>query len=332
MNAYLASAAWDALLGFCVGDALGVPVEFMKREELRANPVKNMRVGGVHGQSAGTWSDDSSMTFCLAASIAERDGIDAEDVMRRFARWLDGEYTPHGQAFDVGMTSKEAIGRFKSGMPLAQCGGADEHDNGNGALMRILPAILFLTSKHGRKFLDDSGAAQSFHDIVAITHAHPRNLMACRIYADVAARLLEGGSLVSALGGALRRMPREGVEKESFALLWKPRQHPLRAAAQFRSLPEDKIQSGGYVVHTLEAALWCLLSTDDYASCVLKAVNLGGDADTVAAIAGGLAGLAYGAKQIPGAWLNTLARQEWVFGLCDAFQQCLRRTHIASRA
>lgn len=324
MNAYLASAARDALLGLCVGDALGLPAEFSDRKELRKNPIKNMRNGGPHGQLAGTWSDDSSMTFCLADSITARGGIDPEDAMCRFARWLDGEYTPHGRVFDVGATTKDAILRFKSGAAPLTCGGADEHDNGNGALMRILPAVLFLTAKHGREFLVNPGAARSFRDIVAITHAHPRNLAACQIYADVVAGLLHGDCPQVALARALRRFAKTGTEKESFSRLWKPRQHYLRAVIQFSALPENEIQSDGYVIHTLEAALWCLLNTDDYDACVLKAVNLGEDADTVAAVAGGLAGLLYGAKRIPRTWIDTLARRDWVFDLCDAFQQCLR--------
>ena len=136
------------VLGLCVGDALGVPVEFESRESLRSNPVTDMRGYGTYNQPAGTWSDDTSMTICLMDSLSG--GLDYFDIMTKFKSWINGaECTAHGEVFDVGNTTRKAIDRFTNGMDALKCGGGSEKDNGNGSLMRILPLVFYLKSLYG---------------------------------------------------------------------------------------------------------------------------------------------------------------------------------------
>jgi ADP-ribosylglycohydrolase len=331
-----------AILGLCVGDALGVPVEFYVREVRKLDPVAEMRGGGFHNQPAGTWSDDSSLMFALTDSLAERGEFDAEDVMRRFADWLNGSaYSPHGEMFDVGGTTADAIDRFVAGTSALKCGGTGEMDNGNGALMRILPMAIFVKAEYDKKEWHGKPAyprAAEFHELsqaVKLTHAHPRNVAACFLYSVVAAELMSGRDKFTAVENAVHDMNDFcNAERAHFARFLDPRVYEnldesgsmpsrkVRACLrEFVKLPESKIRSGGYVIDTLEAALWCFLTTDSYAECVLKAVNLGEDTDTTAAVAGGLAGLLYGVDAIPEEWLATLARREWIYEICDKFSE-----------
>lgn len=128
---------FNGVLGLAVGDALGVPVEFLTREAIRKKPVESMRSGGTHRQEAGTWSDDTSMTLATADSL--RSGVNYADMMDKFIRWMyDGEYTARGKVFDFGISTRYALYHNKSGIPPLDCGGKEEYDNGNGALMRML--------------------------------------------------------------------------------------------------------------------------------------------------------------------------------------------------
>ena len=138
-------------MGLCVGDALGVPVEFMDREALKKDPVVDFRGYGSHHQPIGTWSDDTSLTLCLMDSL--KSGFNEKEIMSRFAAWYQkGEFSPHGEAFDVGITTRQSILRYLSGTPAAACGGTSEQENGNGALMRILPLVFYLRAEIGTDF------------------------------------------------------------------------------------------------------------------------------------------------------------------------------------
>ena len=140
----------SAIMGLCVGDALGVPVEFSSREQLKRNPVVDMRAYGTYNQPAGTWSDDTSMTLCTLDSLSN--GLDYKDIMEKFLSWYkDGEYTPHGEAFDIGMATSKALNKYASGEKPLESGGRGERDNGNGSLMRILPVLFLFTKNLWRK-------------------------------------------------------------------------------------------------------------------------------------------------------------------------------------
>lgn len=309
------------IAGLCVADALGVPFEFRSRASLAAEPAADMRGGGAHGQPAGTWSDDSSMTLALLDSLAAG-RLDYGDIMGRFLAWLDrGAYTPRGEVFDVGRSTREALLRFARGTPPLRCGGGDEHSNGNGSLMRVLPLAFYLQRHFGAGFLLREEALDVIHSVSALTHAHRRSQIACGLYLSAAGALLEGASLPEAIalgvGRAWECYSRRGAYAEEL------RHYQRVRAPGFAGTAEGEIRSSGYVVDTLEAAFWCLLNTDSYEACVLKAVNLGLDTDTTAAVAGGLAGMYYGYEAIPRRWREQTARIGYIEELCSAFSRSL---------
>jgi len=289
------------LLGIAVGDALGVPVEFKSREYLRENPVTDMLEYGTHNQPKGTWSDDTSLSLCLAESIVE--GLDLNQLAQKFIAWKShGAYTPHGDMFDIGGTTLAAIGRMEAGVLPEKCGFSGESDNGNGSLMRILP-LLVLT-----KDLSLEKRFELTSKVSSMTHSHIRSILACYYYLEFALKLLNA------------KTPKEAYfEMQSeFSDFMYQKQIGLSEREKFQRLThnnifdmdESEIQSSGYVIHSLEASLWCLLTTDHYRDAVLKAVNLGSDTDTTAAITGGLAVLVYSEENIPQEWKSQLVGAE----------------------
>lgn len=310
------------ILGLCIADSVGVPFEFCNRESLAQTSVTDMCGYGTYNQPAGTWSDDTSMTLCLLDSLSN--GLDYMDIMQKFLSWLDeAKYTPHNEVFDVGRTSREAITRFVKGVPPLECGGVSEHDNGNGALMRILPLVFYIHNRFGDDFFENEEAITIIHNVSALTHAHKRSQIACGIYLSIAEMLLGGTQLQFAIDLGIGRAWEYYSENSVYT---EERKYYERIRSSgFVSIPENQIKSSGYVVDTLEAALWCLLNTDSYEACVLKAVNLGGDTDTTAAVAGGLAGMYYGYKSIPAQWRAKVARAEYIMNLCTAFYNSLNQ-------
>jgi len=299
------------LFGVAVGDALGVPAEFSNREELRKNPVTDM-IGGAktaHGQPVGTWSDDSSLTFCLAEALTQKYDLDL--IALYFTKWLNRlMWTPWGEIFDIGTATYLAIKQLEDGVRPELAGGNDENSNGNGSLMRILPLLFYLCDKSVEERF------RITRQVSSITHRHIRSIVACFYYLEFAKKLLEGKDifviykeLQTEISAFLQNIV-SAEEMNKFARIFKQ---------NIYELPENEINSTGYVIDTLEASLWCLFNSDSYEKCVLKAVNLGRDTDTTAAVAGGLAGLHYGFKNIPKKWINQLARSEDIMDLCERF-------------
>ncbi len=285
------------LWGSLVGDALGVPVEFKDRAALREYPVKDMREFGTHEQPRGTWSDDGALILCTADSLVNHE-FHLEDMGRRFVEWMNhGLWTARGKPFDIGVATSGALFRIADGMPAEKAGGTDELSNGNGSLMRILPVCLRFAAEPIDSF------ANRLEKVSAITHGHARSRMACVLYGLVIRRLLTGSKPLAALDSA--RVEFTGLYEKSDSL---NHFQPL-LTDDFLSLPEHEIASTGYVLHTLHASLWCLLTTQDFRECVLKAVNLGGDTDTTGCVAGGLAGVVYGLNGVPSEWIAPLARK-----------------------
>ena len=336
------------ILGLAVADAMGVPVEFQSRESLRRNPVTDMRGYGTHNQPPGTWSDDTSLTLCLLESLAkkgfnarwERDNNfpepDYTDIMQKFLSWEGkGKYTAHGKIFDIGNATRKALQRFKEGTDPLECGGTSENDNGNGSLMRILPLAFYLYTlvmNMGRDVPTNRAASVLFnfiHNVSSLTHANKRSQIACGIYGLIGHFILlyasdDKTSLKRAINDGLK-MAKDGWYDENKRFVKELKHYNRIFDTDFSKLPESEIKSSGYVVDTLEAALWCLLNTDNYKDCVLKAVNLGDDTDTVAAVAGGLAGMYYGVESIPNEWLNQLARRDYIEELCENFYRALNQ-------
>ncbi len=296
------------MIGHAIGDALGVPVEFCSREELKENPVIDMRGYGTYPVPAGSWSDDTSMSVAALDSLA-KGKIDHDEIMRNFVEWVEnGKYTPTGKSFDIGRTCLQAIRAYLITNSTSECGQVGEYSNGNGSLMRIHPFALFAIAKGATlgKSLD------IVHEGSSLTHAHPRTIYACGIYSMVLWDILNGiekTELLSSIENAAVLF--DGIyPEESDHYEW----------AFYKKLAtknEDEISGSGYVVDSLEAALWCVLTTNSYKECVLKAVNLGEDTDTVAAIAGGIAGALYGYDSIPQEWKDTLIKREYIESLCE---------------
>jgi ADP-ribosyl-[dinitrogen reductase] hydrolase len=275
--------AKGALLGLAVGDAVGTTLEFKARDTYP--PLTDMVGGGPFGLRPGEWTDDTSMALALADSLLHDPDLDERDLMRRFSAWrAKGTYSSNGRCFDIGMTVGAALTRFaQTGNPIA--GSRDPHHAGNGSLMRLAPVAI----RHWRRpeKLRDVAARQS-----ATTHGAAEAVNACMAYAELLAEAIAG---------------------ESKANVLRPRENRFRGrvgtiiAGSWRGKRRCSISSSGYVCHSLEAAIWCVARTDTFRDAVLLAANLGGDADTTAAIAGQLAGALYGVGGIPDTWLRRLS-------------------------
>lgn len=321
---------YDGILGLCVADALGVPVEFMSREEIGKNPVIGMREFGTHNQPMGTWSDDSSLNLALTDSLVRCGGLDYEDIMKRFTDWyMYGEYTAGGEVFDVGNSTAKALMSFAHGTEPRACGGRSEYENGNGSLMRILPVSFYLLSRFGIGCEHIDEQLEIVHDVSRLTHGHAHSLIACGIYVMTAMELTAcgEGNLEGAVKRGISAAERYYEAKDEYREPVKKYKR-MFDLNQFKRLNPDQIRSSGYVVDTLEAAVWCLLTTGSYRECVLKAVNLGDDTDTVAAVAGGLAGLAYGEKSIPPEWKARLLKAEYIRELCHNMEEKYKLSHL----
>ncbi|HQV36672.1 MAG TPA: ADP-ribosylglycohydrolase family protein [Flavobacterium sp.] len=296
------------LLGTSVADSLGVPVEFVPRSVLKENPVTEMQEFGTYNMPKGTWSDDTSLTLCLAESIVE--GLDLNKLAQKFIAWKNDNYwTARGWVFDIGIGTRLAIQRLEKGELPEYAGGFEEMENGNGSLMRILPLITFT------KDLPIEERYEWTKKVSSLTHAHVRSVMACFYYLEFAKKIMEGFDK----GQAYKEL-----QKELLDFFVSKNINPMEINKFNRLLVEDisiiggqNINSSGYVIDTLEASIWCVLTTKSYKEATLKAVNLGHDADTTGAVTGGLAALIYGIETIPTEWLEVLARKEDIIHLCQ---------------
>ncbi|WP_445191814.1 ADP-ribosylglycohydrolase family protein [Sphingomonas sp. Tas61C01] len=278
--------AVGALLGLAVGDAVGTTLEFTRRG---AQPLlTDMVGGGPFKLKPGEWTDDTAMALALADSLATDPSLDERDLMARFVDWQrSGTYSCTGRCFDIGVTTSQALARFRSsGDPAA--GSTDPMSAGNGSLMRLSPVAIC----HWRdgKALASIAARQS-----VTTHAAAEAVSACVGFAAILADAIAGEPRDMVLGP--RTIELAPAVRSVLAGSWRGKQR-------------DQIRSSGYVIHSLEAALWCVACTSDFASAVLLAANLADDADTTAAITGQLAGALYGMSGIPTAWLDKLAWRE----------------------
>lgn len=316
------SNIWKAgIFGVVAGDALGCPVQFESREKVATHPVTGMRGYGTFNLPAGSWTDDSSLTLALLSSIADTGSMNLKHIMDNFVDWLEhGVFTPYGYAYDIGFGTESAIINYERGGNPHICGGTSEENNGNGSLMRIMPACLYCCAKK----MNAEEALKAIHAVGSLTHAHIRANIACGLYYWMTDAVLNGeGSLIGRL--------QKGLDA-GFACYEKKQISPnelqyyarLRDLAAFRKTPAEDIQGSGYVVETLEAVVWTLITTDSFEKALLQVVNLGRDTDTTGAIAGGLAALYYGYDAIPEAWVNEIQRKEWIEELCEKAERAVK--------
>ena len=301
----------SAVYAGIAGDALGVPVESSTRQQLALCSVKNMLGYGRYDQPEGTWSDDTALTLCTMENLAN--GYDIEAMGKTFCRWLFESYwTATGFVFDAGLTTYLALDRiYHDGASAAESGCTGEDDNGNGSLMRMLPVALYFHDRPTEELLARA------HEISAITHAHARSKVGCGIYCLLVQELLTTGDKELAYHNAVAR----ALAFYSAAPEFKNElSHYMRIISfELPALKESEIRSSGYLVDTLEAALWCTLTRPTTKDILLSAVNLGLDTDTTGMVAGGLAGALYGLGSVPADWLASLARKDEIDAAVDRF-------------
>jgi ADP-ribosyl-[dinitrogen reductase] hydrolase len=286
--------ALGCMLGLAVGDAVGTAAEFKPRDSFSG--LTDMIGGGPFNLAAGEWTDDTTMALCLAESLLALGGLDQKDLMERFQRWLEqGENTVHGRCFDIGVSTRAAIQRFMADrFPAA--GSSAPDTAGSGSLVRLAPLAIFC---RGQRELGEMLAEKQSYT----THAAKECVDACRLFMAQLLDALDGADKDAATRPRVMNLPPKVL---------------FINAGEWRSKSRDQISSSGYVVNTLEAALWAVWQTDNFRDAVLTAANLGDDADSVAAVAGQLAGALYGAKAIPDAWLAKLAWRERISELANA--------------
>ncbi|MBR3161460.1 MAG: ADP-ribosylglycohydrolase family protein [Bacilli bacterium] len=303
-------------MGFITADALGVPVEFMSRDHLKITKVIDMEEYGTHNQPKGTWSDDSSMVIATIDGLIKSNKIiDYQLIMKNFLNWKqNADYTPFNYVFDIGNATNDALYKYQININNNQpekfiCGSGKINTNGNGSLMRILPISIYLYLNN-----IDYNSHEYFEIIKTIssmTHSHIYSILGCYIYSIFIFELLSGNDKFKSykkLQLFFSKVSFEGIDI-----------YNRITKNDISKLSEKEIKSSGYVVDTLEAAIWCLLTTNSYEEAVLKAVNLGNDTDTIGAITGGLAGLAYGYEAIPKKWIENLQKKDYLEKLTTSF-------------
>ncbi len=310
----------NGVYGFAVADALGVPVEFTNRVTRKVAPVKDMVGYGSHKVPEGTWSDDTSMTIATMDAMAKCNGvIDYDEIMKAYCRWAGkSEYTATGKLFDIGNTTRIALSSYLHNTPALQCGKKDEKSNGNGSLMRMLPIVYYV-------FEHNCSRDQIFELVgqySSLTHGHDISKLGCQIYCDYMLSLLKGKNKEEALAD---------LSQNDYADHYSPeviRQYHRILNGSIKDIEkDDTISSSGYVVSTLEASLWSVLTTSSYEEAVLKAVNLGNDTDTVGAVTGSMAGTIYGKENIPERWLSMMRRMDYLDSICQNYSSKVHPTN-----
>lgn len=290
------------LLGLAAGDALGTTLEFKPPGSFK--PINDIVGGGPFGLKPGQWTDDTSMALCLAESLIERQGFDPVDQLERYLRWYrEGHLSSTGSCFDIGNTVRMALSRFQE-THEPYCGSTDPMSAGNGSIMRLAPVLLFY-ARNPREAIDRAGESSS------TTHGARTAVDACRYL---------GGLIVGAVNGCTK----EELISENYSPVsgyWD--ENPTApeiaeiAAGSFKRQEPPEIKGTGYVVKSLEAALWAFYHGKSFKDGCLLAVNLGDDADTTGAVFGQLAGAFYGEQGIPQSWRKKLAHHDLIISLAD---------------
>ena len=310
----------SGFLGFAIGDALGVPVEFLSRSTLKNNPVTDMVGYGSHNVPEGTWSDDTSMMLATMDSIIEKGTIDYKEIMYKFSEWVNNaKYTATAKLFDIGIATSNAIINYQYGLPSIECGMRGLNENGNGSLMRILPVIFYSYSNN----LSEEEEVELINNCSSLTHAHEISKLGCKIYSDYVKMLLKNTSKEQALINLSKKDYKRYYSEESINY------YKRILSGKISNLNEEQIKSSGFIVDTLEASIWCTITENNYESAVEKAVNLGDDTDTIGAITGAINGIIYGKESIPEKWKSKLRKKDYLESLSIKFYSTLKNKNIA---
>lgn len=282
-----------SLVGLAIGDAVGTTVEFETRGNFE--PVTDMMGGGPFRLNAGEWTDDTSMALCLAHSLVFRNGFDAVDQMNRYCNWYQyGYMSSTGECFDIGFTVSTALRSYlESGNPFS--GAVDEYSSGNGSLMRLAPIPMF--------FSDLEECIQFAGESSRTTHGSAECIDSCKLFASL-----------------LYHAYASNEKAEIFTRnTYKPATDKVSRISEARFLDNSysQLTGSGYVIESLESALWCFMNSNSFEECVLMAANIGNDADTTAAIAGQIAGAFYGLENIPSHWVDKLAMKDEILEIAS---------------
>lgn len=308
------------ILGMAVGDALGVPFEFKSKSQMRGKPCRDMVGYGTHSQPIGTWSDDTSMALCIVDSL--KNGLNYTNIADKFTSWiLNGLWTPHGVPFDYGFTTKSAITKWRTGKFLPfECGGANEHDNGNGSVMRTLALVPFIEDKDVYRRYDIVSKVSS------ITHGHWISLLSCFLVTEYAVFFRQGFNKQVAFNKAIESLEKiKEVELEFGNMTEDGYNKYFQDRIDLIVSGEAKdtnFTGSGFSRETAFTSIWCVLTTDSFREATLKAVNYGDDTDTTGCVTGGLAGVIYGfdgENGIPSEWLDKIARYDDIVELVDEY-------------
>lgn len=300
----------SAVIGHAIGDAMGVPIEFVERETLMENPITSLRKS--YAGPAGTWSDDTSMEVATMDSFINKGKWDYDDIMNNFGEWLNNsKFTANNYTFDVGRTCFAAIRNyFENGTPAIESGMDGFLANGNGSLMRILPVAFYSYKKD----LNKEEIYELTKNISSLTHKNEISILGCYIYVLYAINLFNGLDKNEAYN-TIRNEDYSMFSNETIDMYKRVLKEDLN------DLEINDINSSGYVVDTLEASLWTLLKANSYVEAILGAVNLGGDTDTIGAITGSMAGILF--DDIPEKWIDKLQRKDYLVELSLKFEESI---------
>ena len=305
----------DGLMGFAIGDAMGVPTEFCMRDKLMEHPITSMIGFGSHEMPAGTWSDDTSMTLATMDAIISDEDIILKTIMENFLIWVnEAKYTASDVVFDIGRTVLRALKTYSD----LECnpedaGGKDEMDNGNGSLMRMLPIAYytFYRKSSERKLIETISSVSS------LTHGHEISILGCYLYVKFTHYLLAGLDKFEAYENLkklnLSKFGKDSVNRYSRIL-----------ENNIHELSLRDISSSAFVVDTLESVFWILFNTDNFKHAIIGAINMGNDTDTIGAIVGSLAGIYYGYSSIPYCWINKLIRSGNIIDMAKKFDNVVK--------
>ena len=305
----------NGILGFIIGDALGVPLEFKKREIFKNNKVTDMINNNRIGKK-GVWSDDSSMVIATMKAIIDNKGkIDYESIMNNFILWISNkDFIAIDKAFGIGRTTFLALGRYynKRYEKITDCGMNGFNYNGNGSLMRILPIAYYSYYKK----LNDDEIYDLVKDVSSLTHSHKISILGCFIYTLLVIELLSNKEKETAYNNIRK------YNYENYFNLDDIKYYDRLLKNDISKLDVDDISSMGFIVDTLEAVIWCFINNNSYDKCVIEAINLGNDSDTIGALVGGLSGIYYG--NLTNKWIDSIVKKDYLLTIINDYYNTIK--------